>query len=856
MSEELQRVYSADNLELPKKIREDIDRVSKEKKLSSDQKKKLIEAVKREYINSCFEPGEAIGIISAQSISEPATQMCLAHNERIIIKSNNEVKIARIGGLVDDAFDTFGYKEIDGYEVCDLPRNNQVFVLSLNQEEKLEWRRVLAYNRHISPKRLIRIRTKSGRKIVATDFHSFVTRKNNRIIPISGKELKVGDRIPVVRYLPENCNTYLTIGNLFPVKFQNTFIKKDGLISSPHGLVSLPETINLDSSFGWFIGAYLSEGHSSHSEVCISNVNEDYLSNVRKFTQNLNLNYKEFIHHRGFAWSHDFKIRSTLLSQFIIHVCGTGSRNRRVPEFAYSAPEQFVSGLLRGYFDGDGSVSVSKKMIRAHSNSEELIDGIKLLLTRFGIFAYKHKENKHYYLLIPYKYAPIFLSKIGSDIEEKRKRLEQLSKLAKKFWKDKSYDFTDMIGGFGNILYRIAKKLKYPTRYVNNFTKRQKIGRTTLYRYIKLFERLAKEKNVDIGKEIQLLKRMFNSDVVWDEIVDIHYVDYEKEYVYDLSVDGLETFTTFDGVVTHNTMRTFHFAGSAGVQVTLGLPRLIEIFDARKEPTTPIMTIYLKEKYNNKKESERIAKEIKEKRLKNFVETISLDLTNKKIRIKLKKMKKSTKKEIVDVLREKFKNYKIKTRERTIDIEPEEEELTIKDLQRIKNKLLELMVSGIPKVKNAIVVKEGNDWVIKTLGSNFGKILTLEEVDFKRCHTNNIHEIAEVLGIEAARSALIKETSETMQQQGLNIDDRHIILLADIMTFTGEISAVGRYGVAGMKTSVLTRAGFEETIKHLVRASVRNETDDFNGLFENVMVNQQVPVGTGMFDLIARMGKE
>lgn len=135
-------------------------------------------------------------------------------------------------------------------------------------------------------------------------------------------------------------------------------------------------------------------------------------------------------------------------------------------------------------------------------------------------------------------------------------------------------------------------------------------------------------------------------------------------------------------------------------------------------------------------------------------------------------------------------------------------------------------------------------------------MLLLEEIDFKRSYTNNIHEISKVLGVEAARAALIKEISETIQQQGLDIDERHINLVADIMTLTGDVKAVGRYGVAGMKSSVLARAGFEETIKHLVRASVRNEIDTFDGIFDNVMINHQVPVGTGMFELIAKIGEE
>jgi len=307
---------------------------------------------------------------------------------------------------------------------------------------------------------------------------------------------------------------------------------------------------------------------------------------------------------------------------------------------------------------------------------------------------------------------------------------------------------------------------------------------------------------------------------------------------------------------TQMTMRTFHFAGSVGVRVTLGLPRLIEIFDAKKEPTTSMMTLYLKKKYNTKKLSEKIAEDITEKKLRSFVKIVSLDLTNKRIKIKLKKLRRNQKSNIHSILKKKIKNYKILMKQDMITIKSKEKELDVKDLQKIKKKLLDLIVSGIPRVKNTLVLKEENEWIIKTFGSNFSGVQDFNEIDIMRSYTNNIHEVASVLGIEAARNAIIKETNSTMQQQGLDIDNRHVMLVADIMTFSGGIRPIGRYGVAGMNPSILTRAGFEETIKHLVRASVRQEEDKFNAIFDNVMINQQVPIGTGMFELIAKIGEE
>lgn len=847
MSGESQKNYSG-SVELSKKIIEEIEEVAKEKKLNKEERKRLEEEVYKKYLESKFEPGEAIGIISAQSISEPATQMSCSANEKILIKDKG-IKIFEIGKFIDQTIEKFGAKKIGNSEVCDLPRSVNFYALSLNENEKVEWKRIIACIRHKSPERLIKITTRSNRKIVATDHHSFIIRKDNKIVPIAGSELRIGDRIPVIKFLPENCNYEINVLDFLNC---NKYFAQNGSIGSKNTkLKSLPEKMVLDNSFGWFIGAYLSEGSSSNGHVRISNLNEDFLTNAENFVKKMGIGYKI---HLGELWPRkDFIINSSLLGQFITHTCSKSSKNKKVPEFAYSAPEGFVSSLLRGYFDGDGNITISRKMIKAHSDSEELIDGIKLLLTRFGIFAYKSKDKKQFYLLIPYKYAPIFLEKIGSDIKEKKEKLKKLSKLAKIFNRGKSQDFTDMISGFGDLLYRIAKKLKYPTKYVNSFTKRQKIGRTTLYRYIKLFERLARERKVNIFDEMKILKRMFNSDVVWDEITEITYVKPSSEYVYDISVDGLETFTTFDGIITHNTMRTYHFAGAAGIKVTYGLPRLIEIFDAKREPETPMMTIYLKKEFSNVDDAKRIAEEIVEKKISHLLEKIYLNLNEGTIELDLLDRRKENL--IIKVLKENFKDIILKVKGGRIVIAPKSE-IKMKELLKLREKILRTYVSGVKGIENAVIRREDNNWIINTIGSNLEKILQLEEVDSRKTITNNIHETARVLGIEAARNLIIREATKTLQEQGLDVDIRHVMLVGDIMTLSGEVNPIGRYGVAGAKTSVFARAVFEETIKHLVRASIRNEVDDFKGIFENVMIGQVIPSGTGMFDLVAKFEEE
>ncbi|MCD6226270.1 MAG: DNA-directed RNA polymerase subunit A'' [Candidatus Aenigmarchaeota archaeon] len=331
--------------------------------------------------------------------------------------------------------------------------------------------------------------------------------------------------------------------------------------------------------------------------------------------------------------------------------------------------------------------------------------------------------------------------------------------------------------------------------------------------------------------------------------------EYEKSIFEPGEALGIIAAQSISEPATQMTMRTYHFVGTAGIQVTLGLPRLIEIFDAKKEPSRVVMTLYLKKEFNTKEKSEKVAQKITEKKLRNYIETISLDLINKKIKLKLKKLKESEIKNIIEIVKKKLKNYKIKTLKDTISISLKSDS-SIKDLQKLKKKLLDIHIAGIPTVKNVIVINQNNEWLIKASGFNFKEILKFDEIDKTRSYTNNIYEVMSVLGIEAARNVIIREIKDTLEQQGLDIDDRYIKLVTDMMTFTGEIKPIGRYGVAGMKSSVLVRAGFEETVKHLVKASVTNEVDDFSSLFDNVMVNQQIPAGTGMFELIARMNEK
>lgn len=831
------------------------------RKLTKAQAEKARGILKQRYLDAKINPGEAIGMITAESFGEPGTQMCAAYDEKVVTKYKGRIRIVKIGEFVDDVL----YYSKGNNNVLNIEDNTDLLVLGINQDEKMEWKRISAICRVKSPEKLIRIKTASGREITATDFHSFVTRKHNKIVKIAGKELKIGDRIPVISYLPENCTKDIELSNYM---LPNRTISGETSIYGVYRSKPIPTKIKLNKLFGWFIGAYLAEGCSTSGQISISNLDEDFMNNARKFISSIGLDYKEDLNPRGFAIGRDFKVSSSLLAQFTLSTCGTGSRNKKVPHFAYSAEEEFVSGLLKGYFDGDGNFHASRKMIRVSSNSKELIDGIVILLNRFKIFSYKTKDKKgQHWLLIPYKYAPLFLKHIGSDIKHKREALEKLARMAESFWNDKSQDYTDMISGFDDLLHVTAKKLHYPTRYINNFTKRQKIGRTALYKYIQLFEKLSKQKRIDITPEIKIMKRMLNSDVVWDEIAKITYVKPSSEYVYDLTVPGVETFTTFDGIVTHNTLNTFHFAGVAEVNVTLGLPRLIEILDARKEIKTPAMEIYLdKSVRDDPVKVRKIAAQIKEIKLQEAVSEFAINWPKSQIDLKLnkKKMKElgideelimknlSTLKIAIPKLQKEEITIKLKIKEGEEQVE-EMQGNNLVELYKLKEKVKEMVIKGVPGIKQAMVTKIKNEFVILTAGSNLKEVLEQNGVDPTRTTTNNIFEVAKVLGIEAGRQALINEAGNVIKDQGLDVNIRHIMFLSDIMTATGDIRGITRSGITGEKESVLARATFETPIKHIINAAMVGEEDHLNSVIENVLLNQPVPLGTGLPDLIAKM---
>ncbi len=301
---------------------------------------------------------------------------------------------------------------------------------------------------------------------------------------------------------------------------------------------------------------------------------------------------------------------------------------------------------------------------------------------------------------------------------------------------------------------------------------------------------------------------------------------------------------------TQMTLRTFHFAGVKERDVTLGLPRLMELVDARKIPATPSMDVYLDEGYKNSNEKAlKVAKELLFTKVGNVVDYSEVDPTEG-IKLHLNgemlKDRDVTPEDVAQIVEAGKRNVQI---ERAKIIRVNLENADLSTLFTMRNKILNMKLKGIPGITRVTVVKEGEEWLIQTAGSNLAKVVMIPGVDPKRVVTNNVHEVAQVFGIEAARATLIREVMSTLDEQGLEVDIRHVFLVADLMTTKGYLQQIGRHGVAGTKSSVLARAAFEITVPTLAEAAVTGEVEELKGVTENVIVGLPIPVGTGMVDL-------
>ena len=313
---------------------------------------------------------------------------------------------------------------------------------------------------------------------------------------------------------------------------------------------------------------------------------------------------------------------------------------------------------------------------------------------------------------------------------------------------------------------------------------------------------------------------------------------------------------------TQMTLKTFHFAGVASMNITLGVPRIKEIINASKNISTPIITAKLICETDTI--SARIVKgRVENTKLKDILEYIKevmapegcylilkIDLEliqNLHLEIKIEDVR--TK--IINVKPKKFDQKQVTiTSANKIRINASDSKENIFfQLQDYKRKLGEIIICGFDTVSRAIINKHQKEDKYNLIieGSGLKGIMSVSGIDHRYCISNDIMEVYDVLGIEAARSTIISQIKFTIGEHGIFVDNRHIQLLADLMTFKGVVLGFTRFGISKMKDSILMLASFEKTNDNLFDAAFHSRKDNIKGTSECIIMGKSIPLGTGLF---------
>jgi DNA-directed RNA polymerase beta' subunit len=898
----------------------------------------LMELIVANHMKAWVQPGDQVGIVAAQSIGEPATQMTLNSvdwDTEIVLTKNDKVMTPKIGEWVDSYIEMCQRDDAKKHLVQHLP-NGQIYVpiedgenwkaVSCDEDGVMKWTKLEAVTRHPvinedGSHTILKVSLESGRVVKATKGKSFLTLQEGKILEKNGSELNVGDELPIANSLAlqevgyvhsislrsilspseylygsevtkartimnqsherhwftKNQGIEFTVpygrSDSFRDAFQNGHNSNDireGNVYTKHmkqDVSQIPETIPLDRAFGFFCGAYLAEGMSNRTQISISNNDSVYLDKIRDLMTSWNVGFhtvsvKKHIEKTDITGtSTSLIIHSTILATVMASLFGRVSYEKRLPDWALQGADEFIGGLVDGYFSCDGYIEKKSGVIHATSVSQSLLVGIQFILARYGIY-----------------------STMTSHMPE-LKRFDSVSRC-----------------------YTIRLPVKFSYQFSKQFT-------------LTLHEKQARLDEIHSTKCQEAIRSKWNTtgNMVWDKIKTIEEVEPMKDgWVYDITVAETRNFITKTLIGQKD---TFHQAGVASKSaVTRGVPRLRELLKVTQNPKATSLTIYLKPEHrDNKDKAREVVQDLELTLLRNITEKVAIywdekdehtvveedkelldfyhlferglmvdenldeeTLSKWMLRLELNREEMFNRnisiQEVVSVIKAQFgtdvnviysdyNSQKLVMRIRLVDNGKKTKETAeqldeFTNLKKFQNKLLNsIVIRGLPGIKAVTFRKDKQfveriagkyepveQYVLDTDGSNYIKVMNHPAVDGTRLYSTNVWDVYEVLGIEATRSVLFNEINGLFESVGVNY--RHLCLLCDVMTRSGKLMSIDRYGINKNDIGTLAKASFEETEKILLKAALFGEMDPVTGVSANIMMGQPIRGGTAFSQIL------
>jgi DNA-directed RNA polymerase beta' subunit len=935
----------------------------------------LLEMIVLKYKSSLIAPGEMVGMISAQSIGEPTTQLTLnsvSYDTRVMLRIDGQIKVHQIGEYIDQYIEKAERMEDhpNDTKLGYINADEDVFIPSVDAFGITSWKRVEAVTRHPvvnvdGTNTVLRVTTEDGRQVIATKAKSFLSiDAKNQLAATNGSDLKVGDYIPINQRafeMPENDSFDVSIilkkteysfgseimkalsychernwwANHANVDFVVPYARSDSLLEATNrkcrkgantkqsfesdivylkhkGKQSkIPEKIPYDFEFGYLIGAYCAEGCITKTQISISNNDVRFFEPINTLMLRWGITTKYYVvsnKNGQEGWtSSDLRIYSKLLTEILNALCGKGSDNKFIHPELLNGNKEFMRGVLSGYFGGDGAIDKKTKYISAYSVSRKLLENLQTILGfGFGIYSKISKPTKcetnnrgsknilqGYTICIKSDGAVKFANEMRLFIDYKQARLDEMAKSS-----TKSSEVNDVI----------------PT-FVHN-------GKV--------------HTNMNRKKLAAIIGTNPFPDVRFDKIVSIEEIPNPTEWMYDFTVEETRTFIIENGMALFD---TFHTAGSGvamKANVTRGVPRIEELLSITENPKNSSLTIYLKkdEETDCERAKELIA-QIELTQLSELVESISIcfdpddmntliqedrstmlqyyeyqrllqecagmdapdaeadpnDSARSKwiIRMVMSRDAMLDKRITMDDVHFAIKNshgddvsciYADYNAEKLVfrlrmnningkkPLKPKENPLdqsdkiyllkafqdqllnniVLRGLKNISKVTLRKLMDTLHKEDGAYVKKE--TWVLDTKGTNLIDVLALDYIDMNRTISDDIQEIHSVLGIEAAREALLTEMTGVFENDGTYINYHHLSLLCDRMTASSGMVSIFRHGINNDNIGPIAKASFEETPEMFLKAARHAELDQMRGISANVMCGQEGYYGTSSFQVM------
>jgi len=927
----------------------------------------LLETILLRYKQAIVHPGEMVGVIAGQSIGEPTTQLTLnsvVYETPILVRNKmGEIQKIEIGDFVKQNIDKS--KKVDYMKDKDTTyaEMDEYFEVPCATEDgETVWRRIEAVTQHPvvnedGTDTMLNIVTQGNRQVIATKAKSFLQLVDGKIIGVEGKELKVGDYLPVSKkQLDYVENLKLNLREILPtdeylygsemkkamnvmhenhwwIKHANkTFVvphsRSDSFVSLAKSgknilencvymkLVNMceyriPENIELDYDFGYFIGAYAAEGCMTNHQISISNNDLEYLKPIERLCEKFNITtkiYKVCNKIKNGWTSQDIRIYNTLLCRIVSELCGKLSNGKFISEKIVFSNKECIRGFLDAYIAGDGCICEKHNRIQSidmTSVSHEMLTDVQIMIKNLGIVSTIHKPTKiennnrgtlssnikqHYYLTVRNEQAQKLGSILNLPITAKQEKIVRLLKQSFKYEFNK--DHITVPNSVNGEIIMLAREDKY-------------------------------------------------KDMLFDKIVSIEEVQNTTNYAYDLTVEDTRNFDIYNGLCLRD---TFHLAGvSTKSNVTRGVPRIEEILRLTRNPKNPYLTIMLNEVDQEMKErAEQYAKMIEHTRLMDVVQSVQIcfdprenatfiekdrevidqfyeferllqeaaefevqtetqkskwilrmemdpekmldknltmddihyaisathgenvttvfsDYNDKnlvfRIRMNSSVFDKKKKKGSLESLDQSDEIYHLKNFQDTIL-----NGIVLRGVNGIHNVMPRQMKNCMAKEKSCVVEKEDGKyvpkeiWVLETTGSNLLEILAQDYIDPSRTYGNDIQEIFNVLGIEAARQTIFNEFNDVMEySDNVYINYHHLSLLCDRMTLTHHMVPIFRSGILEDDIGTIAKATFEVHTEVFLDAARHANFDEMRGVSANVMCGQYGYYGTNAFNVVLDM---